>query len=606
LKRSLHMDQGAIDERSAYITGLRSSSANEQWRIPKLEMHHSRPSSTSLVLPQVLQHRAATSAAPLLSPRDGTSPNRRLQTPGGISAWATRRNAETKIRYDALCSVDGLGAPITTKRQSIATTDVMGMLSDLSNFARYDDYSHPPSPNSKSRRKTLRERTMSITNARSTVRDEVVGKLKLLHKDQDVRQGFFQDVKELQRLRVQERQERGVEILQRNMHIARSFTPAVLERQLLTSCQQRDMHMEIVQQRKDQFVAGRAAKFQNMVKRTNRTGVLVGDLKEIERERIEALLSSSWRNVVALGCRAQFMFAELLEHRRGQMQQESENEARWEMFVTQQNKMIIVQMLWKAIMRRKRIAARYKAADCLRRFLYAVPRIQYQFRVAVKRTLNRVLSIQRHFRVIRVVRQVRRDAGVQVIDTVIRRITQEIDADVLRLTKQKKHAESMATSAIKARKPIFEAQAAQFHQLIVESSRRKFTMSALTERSKREVVERVLAEREKLYRDRLREFGLEIMEKYMIEYNIEKVLKERQREFDEAVAKTSITELEVVTIWELKRQARRMKSFRPVMMLNITDDDATSMFAPNGALTRLSQEDFSSQNEQLYSSRRAK
>ncbi|CUG87520.1 Hypothetical protein, putative [Bodo saltans] len=602
------MEQGSGDERSAYITGLRSSSANDQWRIPKLETHH-RPSSTSLRLPLVRNQRTANSAAPVLSPRDGTSPNRRrLQTPGAsITAGAVRRNVETKLRYEALCSVDGLGAPITTKRQSIHTTDVMGMLSDLSNFARYDDYSHHlPSPNSKSRRKTLKERTMSITNARSTVRDEMVGKLKLLHKDQEVRQGFFQDVKELQRLRNEERHERGVEILHRNMQIARCSTPAVLEKQLIASCQQRDTHMEIVQQRKEQFVADRKAMFQNMVKRTNRTGVLVGDLQEIERERLEALLSSSWKNIVVVGCRAQFLFAELLEHRRGQMQQESENEARWEMFVTQQNKMIIVQMLWKAIMRRKRIAARYKAADCLRRFLYAVPRIQYQFRVAVRRTLNRVLSIQRHFRVIRVVRQVRRDAGVQVIDTVIRRITQEIDSEVVKLTKQKKHAESMATSAIKARKPIFEAQAAQFHQSIVESSRRKFTMSALTERSKREVVERVMAEREKLYRDRLREYGLEIMEKYMIEYNIEKVMKERQKEFDEAVAKKSITELEVVSIWELKRQARRMKSHRPVMLLTITDEDATSMFAPNGALTRLSQEDFSSQNEQLYSSRRAK
>lgn len=599
-----------MEEHATYITGLRSSSAAAQWHVPRLEVNHSRPASTSLTLPLVRRARHG-SAAPLLSPRDGISPNRRrLQTPsGGITAGANRRNVETKIRYEALCSVDGLGAPITTRRRSMAggTDDVLGMLSDLSAIGRYDDYSHRlPSPHTKSRRKTLRERTMSITNARSTVRDDMVNKLKLLHRDQEVRQGFFQEVKELQQTRYQERQDRGQEILHRNMVIARTSTPALLERNLVTSCQERNLHMELVQQRKDQFVADRKAMFQNMVKRTNRTGVLVGDLKEIERERQEALLCFSWVNVVALGCRAQHMFAELLDHRRGLMQQESENEARWEMFVVHQKKLVNIQLLWRAVMRRKRIAARYKAADCLRRFLYAVPRIQYQFRVAVRRTLNRVLSIQRHFRVIRLVRMVRRDVGVQLIDKVIRRLTQEIDAEVVTLTKQKKHAESMATSSIKARKPIFEAQAAQLHQCIVELSRRKMTMGALTERSKREVVERVLSEREKLYRDRLREYGLEIMQKYMIEYNIEKVIKDRQQEFDVAVAKTSITELRVVSIWELKRQARMMKSHRPVMMLNITDDDATSMFAPNGALTRLSQEDFSSQNEQLYSSRRAK
>lgn len=525
-----------------------------------------------------------------------------------ISRGTVRRNLENRLRYEALCSVDGAGEPsgvppAQRQRMFNDADDMMGLLSNFSTF----DYSHRTNAQSpKPRRKTLKERTESMCKAaRTTVRDEVVGKMKVLHTNQTERLAFFQDIRELQLQRCRTRLERGQEIFQRNVHEARCATPAVLEDRLLSSCRERDLHQELVQHRKAQVVAERAAKFEEMVKRANRTGVAVGDLREIERERHVMLLCSSWRNVAALASRAQQMFAALVEHRREQLRLEGENEARWELFVSKQSSLMRVQLLWRAIMRRKRITAMYKGADCIRRFLYCVPRIQFQFRVAVRRTIHRVVSIQRHFRAVRIIRQIRRDLGVQLIDNYIRQTAITIDGQVNHLYKLKKHADAMATSSIKARKPVFEAQAAHFHQQIVDLSKRKLTISALSERSKRSVVEDILSERENLYRDRLREFGLEIMEKYMIEFNIEKVAKERQKAFDEAIQTTSITELKVVSVWELKRQARSTKSHRPVMLLNFCEADAVSLFGANGALTRLAQEDFSAQNEQLYSSRRA-
>lgn len=521
------------------------------------------------------------SAAPVIEPLASTATLERES----ISRMARRRNLELHATMDIFLRA-GVPLPLQPSAtggvgstSSGASLSLDELMSKLQKAQRDENSKYGVGTDSPKKRKSLMTRTTEMSReGRSTTREETEKKLATLRNDFGSRLLFFQHVREMQQLKLEARRERGSEVMHRNALLARCNTPQEQQRRLESICSDRDTHAASVRERKEALAAEKKQMFETMVRRANRTGVQLGDPVELELERQAALLTSSWRTVVHLGFRANVWFMGLLDARKEQLRKAAEMEERREVLLGHFDKIVFLQRFFKRRLKRKLIRKKIVAAKLIMNFLSAVPRIQYQFRKGVRRMLHRVVSIQRHFRSIGVVRQMRRDEGVKRVDDYIRQLVTKIDNSVTKLQRERKRVESQASMAIKVRKPLFEAQATQLQESIIQLSKRKFMLAALREESKREVVGAVLKMREEAYQMRLRAFGKEIHDKYMIEFNLEKVLRDRQRDIDDEIEHQSFVQVKTVSVWTLKRQAMLKKVVRPVMCIHISAADVADLF----------------------------
>jgi hypothetical protein len=375
------------------------------------------------------------------------------------------------------------------------------------------------------------------------------------------------------------------------------LSPERLLSSLQHRCSSRDARIAVVQQRKRLLFLAKQGHRQEQVEHARSIGYVLHDPCETLQLPAELTL---WRSVM-VAWRAVQLFGKAVESNRasgvsprrsvstGPAAQAEDAAAPqlpsrrtlWNMNPALALTFVVaVQAWWRGAHTRLLVRKRRRSTKMIVDYLTRVPRIAYHFRFLMKKMLRVVRRIQDHYRAVRLLRMLRRNQGVVLVNKRIRIFIASADDELGKLVKKKKQAEAQYSAAIKARKPIFEAEVRNITKRMTELALHKERLLALTDASKFTEVSRVIYNKETEFRSRIRDVGLQFKQRYAYSVNMKGLLEKRLEEYNANLRRTSVALLTVPSMKLLREESMSLtKPERPAMCVALTVEDVQKMLA---------------------------
>ena len=409
--------------------------------------------------------------------------------------------------------------------------------------------------------------------------------LKKLRTDAQLRDEFFRAQQQAIVDRTREAREAGASHRKLLESELRELTPERTQSRLQSRCSQRDAHITAVQDSKKRFISARQMHREELVERARSLGLALHDPCEVHRPPPGLILwwSLALAHMAAAKFHAGFRSAVTMKKEQRSTDESLGAVGPRRSFYTMKPSvgvtfLIQVQAWWKGMFLRRLLHRRRAAASIISKYFRKVPKIPFQFRYLMKSLLRRVSLMQAHYRAVRLTRMMRRNQGVALVNKKIRVVVASIDEDLARVSKKKKQAESQHSAAIKARKPLFEAEIRDSAIQMTELARRKQRLLALTDASKFTEVSRVVYQNESEFREMLRQYGLALFERYMISVNIQRVYQQKMTEYSDSLRRRSLSNIMVPSISSIRKEAAVIpKPVKPVLCVALEPADVDEM-----------------------------